>query len=232
MKRYIKCFYVIATFFLLSGCIEEAIIPTGKAFIKTKRVTNVGFSTALLNATVINKAWPTKEFGFAIGKSPESENRVNAENLSWKRTSKGGGGYLMTGLESNTVYYARAYIRDTTGIQYGEYETFATKTPATITSITPDRVFGADFWGDRGGVIHVTGTNLDGEIEVEFSKEKDGVTHVKSTFFANSRKSGFSFRVPYLPSVHEGINKLRIFFYGGEIKFASGVSTEIEVLKR
>lgn len=232
MKRYTWYFCVIATFCLLSGCIEEPIIPTGKAFIETKRVTNVGFSTALLNATIINKAWPTKERGFTIGKSPESEHRVNAKNMSWKRTSQGRGGYLMTGLESNTVYYTRAYIRDTTGIQYGEYETFVTKTPATITSITPNRVFGSDFWGDRGSVIHVTGTNLDGEIEVEFSKEEDGKTLVESIFFANSRKSGFSFRVPYLPLAHEGINKLRILFYGGEIKLASGVSTEIEVLKR
>lgn len=225
MIKYIKPLYLILTFFLLLGCVEEEIILTGKSSINTIAVTDVEFTTATVLGNITLRAWPVQEYGFAIGESPEPENKVRLGVSPPNQFI-----HNFTNLKPGTIYYVRSYIKDTTGILYAESKMFETKIVPVVTSMTPNRVVVNSFPA-RGPEITVQGENLDGDVRIFFTRIDGFMSYSSSGSFTHTQKSGFKFNPPVFSSEQVGINKVSMSINGIQVKFADGVSNQIEVVK-
>lgn len=157
---------------LLNACKKD----DDSIVVNTLEVTNIGSHLATLNGEVVSNETPVTERGFFWSETNPDPDKT--DNLFILADSSTDFSTELTGLESETKYYVRAYASDTKDIFYGKTVEFTTKAITTeyITNITQTTATGGgDIVSDGGATITARGVcwNTTGTPTIADSKTND-----------------------------------------------------------
>jgi uncharacterized protein (TIGR02145 family) len=100
--------------------------------LSTSPVSGIWVTTAQTNVTVkTTGGFPILSQGICWSTSANPTVEKDQKTVSYNKTKSGEIVYNMTGLQSNTTYYVRAYATNKMGIGYGNEVTFVTESPST-----------------------------------------------------------------------------------------------------
>ncbi len=138
-----SCIMLFFTVVLLTSCKKK---PDGEITVTTKSVTDITTNSARCGGNVFYTG------GFTIGDCGVCYSTSSYPTVSDACTNdyNGAGSYNSTinNLESGTEYYVRAYARTSSGIKYGNQESFTTKEDGTW------MYYGDGLWKDRWGLTN------------------------------------------------------------------------------
>lgn len=91
--------------------------------IQTNNATNISYEKATLNGVILNEGtYDVTEYGFYFGTNQNPTVRYIAEDINnYKKFS-----YVISGLNEASVYYYKAFARNSLGYYYGEVMSFTT----------------------------------------------------------------------------------------------------------
>ena len=126
--------------------------------VTIQAVSNISYTTATGNANITSTGGENpslRGFAWNISSDPTISNDVSSESGSF-----GTGTYNLpiTGLNSNTSYYVRAFASNSIGLSYSNNTSFTTLTPTSTPTITTQAVTGISYTTATGnGNITATG---------------------------------------------------------------------------
>ena len=157
MKRIPTLLYFpfIAVLFTMVNCQKEE--PVKEATLSTLSVTNITTNTAQSGGNITSDGGgDINSRGVVWGKSPNPTAEQN-NGLTMDGSGLGLFQSNLTGLQSNTTYYVRAYATNEAGIIYGSEQQFTTEgiaptvTTSQVTNITVNSATSGGDVNDEGG---------------------------------------------------------------------------------
>ena len=136
-------FFLFVTTFALTSCKKK---PEGEISITTKAVTDITENSAKCGGSVsFTGGFTIEECGICY-----SEDSYPTVSYFYTEDSYGTGSFnsTLSNLISGTKYYVRAYARTSSGIKYGNQESFTTKENGTW------MLYGDDTWKNRWGLTN------------------------------------------------------------------------------
>ncbi|MBQ6732511.1 MAG: carboxypeptidase regulatory-like domain-containing protein [Paludibacteraceae bacterium] len=111
-----------------NGSKQLNIRASGLKFVETSDATDIGITSAVINASIIRNTEPAiSEYGFVYSKSPAPSVNNGAIIVSIKGSPKiGSYNSRIEELEENGTYYVRAFIKYADEVVYGKQITFST----------------------------------------------------------------------------------------------------------
>lgn len=191
------------------------VLPT----VTTSSATNITQTTATVGGSVTSDGGATvTERGvcYSTNQNPTVDN-------SKVQSGSGAGSYTvnLTGLSVNTSYYARAYAKNSQGVNYGSQTTFKTLPPATLATVTTSDASEISLNSVKiGGTITSNGNTNIYQYGVCYSKTNTSPTASDECVYVTSN---FNVNTPYSFNV-SNLQPNSKYYYRAVVSNIAGIS--------